>query len=481
MNWYTRAADAVRRWTRSITTGLASLRSPPARPGATGARVSQPQAEQDLHALATAPAVFAGMTYLALSFMVHPIRVYRGNGGQGGVPLDPESVPWVGSLLRLLQSPDPYSAEDLAPEPGELLLAQIVADLRMTGNFYVAPTLTPDGDVIGLARLHPRCCSIERRPGGAEEIVYRNLGETRHYPRRSVFHGRLLSWQSDGRGEIGLGAGTPLKPLVEAEATALQQTADIVRQGGADLRVVHTTQAGAAYMANEENRKKVVKQVTESLAGEGGRRVFAMGGDVKIEDAGFKPSDLRAPETLAAARANELVAIGVVPAAVGMDAGTYASAVTQLEMQALHDEGIAAVLEVCLFRPLAQRFARRAGGRASQRPDLYTARLDLSQHPGYGFLRSEVIKRMQGLRALGYATDTAAQIEGQDFPRCENLAPTGAGLVDATPGPEVGSHLEGPRRPVGQADGDKADVTAPGREVTLRDLFGRNVEEIAAK
>lgn len=463
---------------RVLVSGDRATRSPPNRPGITSGKATLPRAEEDLHALATSPTVFAGITRLALGMTVYPIRCYRGfsMGGRRAEPLDPELVPWVAKFLRLLQHPDPASADQLFPEAGETLIAQIVADLRLTGNFFVAPWLSMDGDIVGLRRLHPQCCSIDT---AKDLIIYRNGSEVREYPRRSVAHGHLLSWQRNGQGEMGTGAGTSLAPLVDAEATALRQTAAMVRQGGADLVVQGKGAAGMTFMRNPENRQKTVRDLTTAITAENGRRIMALSDELELKDSGLKPADLQAPAMLGAARGNQLVAIGVVPVAVGMESGTYATAVQQYRSQAEQDEGLASVIESALLRPLARHFARRQGGHWALRLDEVTARIDLSSHPGYAYLRTDAIGRMEKLQRMGWTAKQAGEIEGMDLP-----APEGTSMMDmlltssnaadpnadpnaapGTPGPVPGSHKD-PRRPVG----DGAPRVAASLRL-LKDLF----------
>ena len=460
-SWYQRARGSAATWWRSVVSGVAALRRAPPRLGVSVGRAVLPRAELDLQALATSPTTFAAVTRRALSLTVYPIRVYEGwsIGGRRLRPLEP-SVPWVGALLRLLQTPDEMSADALFPATGEQLIAQIAADLILTGNFFVAPVLGEDGAIIGLHRLHPRCSAIERRPGG-DEIVYRALSETRRYPRSSIAHGRLLSWQATAQAEVGTGAGTALQHLVHAEAAALQSTADTIDQGGADLRIVAADAAGMELMKDEKRRDEIVKRVTTAISGAGGRRVFALGGNVRVEDAGFKPADLQAPALMEAARRAELVATGCVPVAVGAEAGTYATAVQQYRVQAEQDEALAAVIEASLLRPLARHFAKRAGGMAARRPDQFTSRIDLSQHPGYAYLRTDAISRMERLQKMGWTAVQAAEIEGMDLPAPQGTPMPGA--ANQPPGPDAGSHLQDPRRPVGDgADPDpNQDPNAP--------------------
>ena len=453
-----RSASTWIRSTASTAIGrIGALRGAPPRAGITGGRVaSLVNAQEDLQAISESPVVYAAMLRRALTFATYPIRVYQGYsiGGRKATVLDPERVPWVGSLLRLLQCPDPDDQDGVFPaNPGESLLAQIVADLILTGNAWVAIRTSPSGAIVGLYRLHPRCVTLERFITG-DEWVYRpgSVLPTR-YPRRTVAHLKLLSWQASAAGELGTGAGAALRQVIDAETTALNQTANMIRQGGADVKVTGTSALGKAFLANEKNRKEVAKEVSEAMKGPEGRRVFVLGGDLDVNDSGLKPADLKAPEMMVASRGMELAAIGTVPVALGSDAGTYATAVQQYRTQAELDEQIAAVIEACLLRPLARHFARMAGGRAAVRADEYTARFDLSSHPGYAFLRSEQVNRMVALVNMGWAPHQAAEAEGLDMPE-----PEGEPKTVAPTTPPSG----GPRSPLG-------DNTS--RKRSLDDLF----------
>ena len=485
-SWYSRLFGTVRgTWTRSVAYGLAALRRSPPRGGVSSGRVASPiNAERDLSAIESSPAVFAGVTRLALSFTTFPVRVYMGFSVGGDKSLTPISsdVPWVAAFLRLLQTPDHTNADDLAPEPGDGLFAQIVADLGVAGIFFVAPTVTDAGDVIGLRRLHPKLCTFERAQG-QEWVVYRTPTDTMWYPRRSVFVGRLPGWAADGRGELGSGAGAALHDLNTAEATALRQTALITRQGGADLRIVAADAAGAALLRDKPSREKLVREATEALEGENGRRVYALGGNVRIEDAGLKPADLQAEALLQYAPNVQLMALGVVPAAVGRDASNYANGVLQWRAQADMDEGRAQVIEAYFLRPLARRFCRRFGGRMAQRLDEITARHDLSSHIGYAYVRTDAYTRaIMLVESLGYTVEQAVAAEQLDLPK--PLGTPRASTQPGTPGPATGSSKPEPRRPVGDG-GDPAPPRSfepiEPAPLGLSSLFGRENAEILAK
>lgn len=485
-SWYSRLVGSLRgTWARSVAYGMAALRRPPPRGGVSSGRVASPiNAERDLGAMESSPAVLAGVTRLALSFTTFPVRVYLGFSVGGDKSLTPISsdVPWVAAFLRLLQTPDHTNADELAPEPGDSLFAQIVADLVVAGIFFVAPTLTDKGDVIGLRRLHPKLCTFERT-NGQEWVVYRTPTDTMWYPRRQVFVGHMPSWAADGRGELGSGAGAALYDLNTAEATALRQTALITRQGGADLRIVAADAAGAALLRDKPAREKLVREATEALEGEGGRRVYALGGNIRIEDAGLKPADLQAEKLLQYAPNVQLMALGVVPAAVGRDASNYANGVLQWRAQADMDEGRAQVIEAHFLRPLARRFARQYGGRMAQRLDEITARHDLSSHIGYAYVRTDAYTRAVMLvEGLGYTVEQAVAAEQLDLPK--PLGTPRASTQPGTPGPVPGSTKPEPRRPVGDG-GDPAPPRSmepvEPRPLGLSWLFGPNDADISAK
>lgn len=476
VRWWSRAVGAVRGWVRSALGRVVALRSPPPRPGITTGRVARAEkAESDLRAMSQSPTVFAALNRRALSLTMYPIRVYSGFsiGGRRAELLDPEAVPWVGSLLRLLQTPSPADGEALFPAvPGEQLFAQVIADLLTTGNAFVAVVLGAGEAVVGLARLHPQSVSLER-VGGEEFWVVRVYGAagTRSYPRRTVAHLRLLSWQMSAAGDLGTGAGEALRELVRAETTALSQTADVVEQGGADVMVTGKSAAASSWLSSDRNRQQLTEQLTKSLS-DSGRRVFAVGGDFEVKDVGLKPADLRAPETLKESRAAEMMAIGVVPVALGADAGTYATAVQQYRVQAEMDEALVGVLEAGLFRPLARHFARRAGGRWARRGDQVTARFDLASHPGYAYVRTDAITRMRTLVELGWSATQAAEIEGLDLP-----GPEGPPRLAALP-PDA-AVTGAPRRPLGDTGSAPALPAEEPMPRKVIDLFRRRTPDEA--
>jgi len=455
--WYSRVWGTVTGWVRTALGSIKTLRSPPGRAGISSGRVASPKrAEQDLSNIASSPTIYAAVLRRALTFATYPVRVYSGYsiGGRKLKALDPEKVPWVGSLLRLLQLPEPEDSDSDAvfpANPGEGLLAQIVADLIMTGNAFVAITMSKSGDIIGLHRLHPRCMTLERGVIGDEWVYRANMMLPKRYPRRTVAHLKLLSWESGAQGELGTGAGAPLQALVRAEKAALNQTANMVEQGGGDVIITAAGPTGAAFLSNKENRDKVAKEMTEALIGEDGRRTFVVGGDFKVGDSGIKPADLRAPELIKESRSSELSAIGAVPVGIGADAGTYATAVQQYRTQAELDEQIQSVLEAGFLRPLARHFARRAGGRWLARLDQVTARIDLSSHPGYAYMRTEQVSRMTALVTMGWDAEQASEAEGLDLPK-----PTGQPRQMAGGPPN-----NGPAAPLGDGAGPRTTPLAP--------------------
>jgi hypothetical protein len=479
LSLYARARGAVVYFARAALARVASLRSRPPRGGITSGRAASPvRAEEDLAALATSPTVYAALNRIAFGMTIYPIRVYAGFGmGGEPEPLSPDRVPWVASYLRLLQTPDPADLDALFPvTPGEHLLAQMIADLKMAGIALVAPTLNAGGDVVGLTRLHPRLCTLIRQ-GDEEYWEYRTNGERRLYPRRAVACLRLLSWAADGRGELGIGAGAALAPLIASERLALEQTAAMIQQGGADIVVTAKDAQGAGFLQIEENRKSIVKHLTTALSGgaDGGRRVFALPANLEVKDAGLTPADLKSPEAMREARQSALMALAVVPVEVGGDAATYATAAIQQRVQAGQDEWLASVIEAFLLRPLARRFATRAGGRWAARADQVTARIDLSSHPGNIAIRSEAIARMRQLVELGYSTQQAADAEGIDLPE-----PEGPPLIGSVPfgAPAMGAPAPGSAtpRPVGESGNVGTGAPAGGdrkapRGRTVGDLF----------
>jgi hypothetical protein len=163
-----------------------------------------------------------------------------------------------------------------------------------------------------------------------------------------------------------------------------------------------------------------------------------------------------------AAKASELAALGVVPVAVGSDAGTYATAVQQYRTQAELDEQIASIVEAALLRPLARHFARQSGQpRTMVRADEFTARFDLSTHPGYAYLRTEQINRVSALVKLGWSPLQAAEAEGLDLPD-----PEGEPDQSSDPLPD-----NGPGSPVGDQAGPRLVELFPGRGDTNATLI----------
>ncbi len=440
---------------------MPALRRAPGRPGITVGRVaSNPRAEDELSSMASSPTVFAAVGRRAWGMASYPIRCFFGSplGGKPE-PLDSAKVSWVAALERLLQTPNPADVFHVFPQdPGEGLLAQVIADLLQAGNAFVASQMNPEGDIIGLYRLHPQLVTLERRPGGDVWVYRAGYGQPPIiYPRGSVSHLRLLSWQRSGQGEMGVGAGTPLYHLIAAETEALEQTAAVIEQGGVDIVITGGDATASAYLKDPKNREEVAARFTETLKPDPRgrrRRVVILGGGLKAEEAGWKPADLRAEALLQAARSSELMAIGVTPITVGSEAGTYATAVQQYRVQAEWDEQLQTVVESYLLRPLAQHFARQAGGRWALKADRVTCCIDLSSHPGYAYLRTDQIARAEKLQRMGWTAEQAAAAEGLYLPKPEGKPSLGGSGQPGEADPNQ------PRRPLGDSEDEAADPGA---------------------
>ncbi len=466
--------------TRSLS-NVAALRRAPHRPGITGTTIARPRrAEANLRTLAQSPTVFAS-TWRMLRLSDYPVRCYRGHGQGGDLePIDPKRVPWVGQLLRLLALPDPadWSPMAIAPaRPGELLIAQLLLDLTQAGNAWCATTVDAEGVVNGLYRLHPQHTTLERDADGEEWWAHKVPGgQKKRYPRRTVFHIRLLSWEASGEGELGTGAAEPLTELLRAEAMALSKSADIIAQGGADIRVSGKTDRAKAFLQNPDSRAMVAEDITRLISGgdDGtARRVMVDGGEFEIADAGLKPADIQAPALLDASRKGTLIAQGVTPIAVGAaDAGTYATSVQQYRVQADNDSALLLVLEACFLRPLARHFAWAAGGRWATKAGEVTAKVVLDRHPGRSYQRTDAITRMEKLVDMGWTPEQAAEYEGLDLPKPEGT-PRTKKPGDDEPSAEP---LSGPpRRPLGDTDGetqepgDEQENDEGGRTISIRE------------
>lgn len=434
---FQRAVSATSAFVRTTLASMGVARVAPSRPGASYYTVaSARRAEADLQQIAQSPAVYAAIQRRGETFANAPVRVYEGYG-MGDVksePLDPDKHAFVAAFLRLLEKPNPADLDVLFPSvPGELMIAQLVADALLTGTAYLIPTRGTGDQIVGLTRAHPQTMALI--DGG---LRWRHTinGRAVDYDRGSVCCMRLVSWQSDGRGELGTGAGGVLEAIVRAEVTAMSQTATIIEHGGANVVVTGSTPVGVAMMSNAANRNAVAREVGEALKAKDGTNVVALGGEIQVDPIGLTPADIAAPALQVAAKAAELMTLGCVPVAAGAEASTYASAVLQYRVQSAIDEGLATVFEGHLFRPLIQQFARRAGYPGWMR---LTARFDLSQHPGATFLRTEALARMEAWRRLGYSTDQAASNEGMSVPPPAEVARLNAAPPPAPPPTPAGS------------------------------------------
>lgn len=459
-----------------------AARTPPPSLGVSSRRVARNHnAAAELARLSTSPTVYAAVTRRSLTLARFPIRVYRGLDPKTAIPLEPERIPWVAALLRLLQTPDPDDLGALFPaRPGVIVWAQVIADLIAAGDAYVVPV--GSGELVaGLQRVHPVGASLVTKSDGE----YWRFGQGftgRDYPRRSVAHIKMLSASAGADGEFGLGACQALAPMLDAEEYALKQTAAKIQQGGVDLVVTGKDATTLGFLKSKSNREAIAEQVSEALSGGGSdRRVFVLGGHLDIKDAGFKPADLQSKELLAATERKTLQSLGTVPIALGAEASTFATAVQQYRAQADMDAGIVALLESALFRPLAQQFARNAGGRWSGRADQVTCRFDLSTHPGNIYARSEAIDRVGKLVALGWSAEQAAAAEGLDLPAPEGQA--SAPPAQSTPTPGTGPAPLGDVEPSTPepATGDDPERAAIVEGLRRLGRHGLIVEAVAAK
>lgn len=477
--WYSRAAGALSYYARAALEKLPSLRKAPA--GLLSAaggffasfRATRPgNAESDLAALGTSPAVYSAVMLRAYSMANYPIVILeRMEDGSE----NPVTEPWAADMLRILETPDPADLGAIFPQmPGEQLVAQIIADLLLPGDAYLVPTLSPKGTIIGLSRLHPRSVSAEVRHGEDGWLYLSPYGDREWYPRRAVMHATSLSYQANAQGVFGVGAAGPLKHLVAAEATALEQTATMIEQGGADIVISGKSPAMMTWLKNPENRKSLEADMSIALAGKGGRRAFVIGGDLEMNDAGLKPSDLRAPELMGAVRPAAQSALGATPIALGEAGGSnFATAAISMRVQFWHDEILASRLEACWLRPMAQHFAKQSGGRSAARASRYTARIDLSTHPGMAYIRTDAIDRMEKMTKMGWTADQAAGIEQMAWPKPEGTpapsAPANAPGASGQPRPLGDAPAGGPGRTLGNL----FRATSNGKEIWLKELERR--------
>ena len=432
-------------------------------------------AGDDMEVYAKSPSVYSAISARALQLARYPLAIGQGGPGQTPRRLDPLRVEWAAGVLRLLTAPSPGDVNTLFPDvPGEGLLIQLLTDLLSAGVAYVRPVLLgkwPNADLVGLERLHPRDVSFQRQYGapGWAHRPSSGMAESEWIPVGQLCVIRLASIGQGVDAWRPIGPLEPLRRLLQAEVSALEATASKARQGGPDIILSPKDVQMGALLRTKEGREKIATDFSQVLNVEGGRRAVVLPGGLEATAADWSAADLQAPELMAAAERAARASIGATPAMLGSsDAGTYATAAIQMRAQWALDEALAALLEVYLFRPIAQHFARRAGGRSQARASEMTAWLDLSQHPGAIAARSEALDRMQKWVALGWTGEQAATIEGLDAPRPEGtpqaltlMAVQQAPSRPATPAQDGGE----PNRPVGDATGRSVDL--------LGDFLGR--------
>lgn len=429
-----RMLTGVSALTRASMQAIGFAKEAPARPGAAyGTVASSPLAQAHIGQIARSPTVYAANMRRARTFATYPMIVMvKGDR----VDASEQPAPWVSDLLFLLNNPDPEGVaaigdpESIAPiEPGEALFGQLIVDLQMEGVAYVLPTFK-GREPVALTRIHP---SRVKLVDGGENWAIDGVGRV---ARRAMFCIRTASWEANGMGELGTGAGEVLAPLVKAERTALERTADVIDQGGVDTVVKGANDKMGEFLRHAANRTAIRDDLVEAFRAKDGARILVLGGALDIEELGLKPADINAPGLLEVARKAELEALSMTPIAIGGEAGNYATAALQYRVQAELDEGFAALFEAFMLRPLAQHFARVKGKMSPKAAAGVTCRFDLSGHPGYAYARTEAIDRMEALKRLGYTTKQAADIEMMDFPDPEGDA--GGGVIPANqPPPKV--------------------------------------------
>ena len=446
---------------------LARPRAETRRLGMSGrGRVGNPGAAGQLDMMGSSPAIYAALWHRCIGLQVYPWTVYVGEpGGRTRRPLSPTEAPWVGDLLRLLQRPDPADIGRVFPQtPGEKLFAQVKADLLMTGTAWVRMQEGEPGRPIGLARLHPAVTSLEAFEGKLMVHYRPGFSQVQRFPVEQVCRITTLSAAADMRAELGIGAAAPLEAITRAEVAALDRTATAIEQGGVDLMIEPTTPDAGAMMMDPTTRGQVLAEATDALS-KPGQRVIALSGGYKLTELGLKPTDLRGPETMAAAKEAQLMVLGVTPVMLGADQAAYATAAAQLRVQYSMDLELVTWLEVHLLRPLAQAFARQAGGRWAAQASLVTCTYDLSTHPGALAARSEAIDRATRVQGMGWTAAQAAAAEQLDLPEPEGQ-PMAVQPFGVPPSAQAPAQNGGTPRPA-------AGVETPR---TLGDLLGRAVE-----
>lgn len=455
----TRLGSRLARAWRSVTTFTRAL-APARRLGLSSrSRVINQAAAAQLHLMTESPAVYAALWYRCAGLQVYPLDVLQVTpGGASKKPIDPGREPWAAAFLLLLQRPDPADVDRVFPRtPGELLLAQVLADLLMTGTAYVRFQEGEGRRIVGLARLHPAVTALEVVKGQRRYRYRPSLGDEQLFRDEEVCVLQTLSWETDLRSEQGVGAAEPLENITRAEVAALKRTSTAILQGGVDLMIEATNEAGSALLMDPVQRKELVDGTVEAL-GKDGQRVLALGGPFKLNEIGLKPSDLRGAETQAAARSAQLMALGVAPVIVGSDPGGYATAAAQLRVQLMSDFQLATWMEVCLLRPLAQAFAAREGGaRWAGQTSQITCAYNLRTHPGALAAETEAIARAKDLMIMGWSNVQAAQAQGLDLPPPEGevLLSGAMALGGGAPPSQAAPAQNGgtPRAPIGAEAG----------------------------
>ena len=453
---FTRLRLRLSTWLRRAAARLTSPWAETSRPGITGGgSVRDHSAERSLARLAESPGVYAATMRRTMGMQRFPIVIYTADpGGRNHRPLDPAKTAWAASCLRLLQRPEAADASRPFPRmPGEYLMAMLMADYLLTGNAYVRVQRGSGNAIVGLYRLHPATVNIEVTQGGQTLYKYQpSGGPAQTFPAYDVIHIRSLPWRRDLGELLGTGAAAPLGPLVDAELYAMERTAMAIEQGGVDVQITTTSDIAAAQMADPGTRAEVVAEATEALK-KRDSRVVAFGGGLRAEPMGLTPAEIKAPELMAAARASELLALGVVPVAVGDPSGaTYATAAAQLRIQYGLDLEFTEVFSFWLLRPLAQAFAATDPSWAD-RVSSVTCCYDLASHEGALAARTEAISRMQQLVAMGWTPAQAAAIEAMDLPAPLG-SPAAASPVPgaaAAPRPTPAQSGGEPSAPVGEA------------------------------
>jgi hypothetical protein len=431
-NWVSRVGAAVAAVGAAWKRGVETWRTPaPERSiGVAYSRqmASGSKAADSLGMLLSSPTVRAAVLLRAGQFARFPLRPYvRAEDGTWEA-IDGDPPAWFRACMALLEgSPTLVS---LAPEPGERLIQQIVADWMLCGVAWVRPVIDDRGAVVALDRWHPPSVSVRvdvGKDGRALPVAQYEPGAPlarQAVPLDMIYHMGTPSFDRPVGTIMGTRAGDALGPCVDAAAGAQTAAARASESGGVDgIIQAKSGQDGViatAQLANKEARERLASEFANAVgeAAKNGRRALVMAPGIEYVSDGLKPAELQTSESAELERTTVAMVLGVPLAELGVVDGNFATASIAMRAGYEQVQNLAGALEIGWLRPMARFFALSDPKWRARAGEISLA-FDVSSHPGASVLRTDALARAKVLVGLGWSPSQASAAEGLGLPEPE--------------------------------------------------------------